>query len=73
MLKPGDKLWSVAKERTGSPGNWRMLAAFNGIEDPDTVYAGDTLLVPREDVWEKKVEKLTKAWLSSCGNEAAKE
>lgn len=63
MLEKGDKLWTLAKERTGDARNWKMLAALNGIEDPDTVYAGDTLLVPRKEEWEKKAGRLTKEWL----------
>lgn len=65
-LEKGDKLWDLAKDRTGSAGNWRMLADINGITDPDTVYAGDTLLVPAVGVWERKAGRLTKEWLNSC-------
>jgi nucleoid-associated protein YgaU len=45
----GDTLASVAYAEYGDPTQWRALAAFNGIDDPQRVHAGTTLLLPSSE------------------------
>lgn len=42
VIEPGDVLWKIAQEHDMS---YETLAAVNGIEDPNMIYAGDTLNV----------------------------
>ena len=42
----GDTLQSVAYAELGKPGYWRAIAELNGIDDPQRVIAGTTLLIP---------------------------
>lgn len=42
----GDTLASVAAQEYGDPGEWRTLAAANGIDDPMRVPSGTSLVVP---------------------------
>jgi nucleoid-associated protein YgaU len=42
----GDSLASVAYAEYGDPTRWRVLARYNGIDDPMRVPAGTTLLLP---------------------------
>jgi nucleoid-associated protein YgaU len=46
VLREGDSLHSVAYAEYGDPTLWRGLAAFNGIDDPLRVRAGQSLLIP---------------------------
>ena len=42
----GDTLQSVAYRELGRPSYWRAIAELNGIDDPQRVTAGTTLLIP---------------------------
>ncbi|MFE0104597.1 LysM peptidoglycan-binding domain-containing protein [Streptomyces sp. NPDC059009] len=42
----GDSLQSVATRQSGRPGDWRAIAALNGIDDPSRVRPGHELLLP---------------------------
>jgi hypothetical protein len=42
----GERLDSVAAQYYGDPSLWRVLARYNGIEDPANVPAGTTLRLP---------------------------
>jgi nucleoid-associated protein YgaU len=42
----GDTLQSVAYTELGNPAYWRAIADLNGIDDPQRVTAGTTLLIP---------------------------
>ena len=42
----GDSLQSVAYRELGKPAYWRAIAELNGIDDPQRVQAGTTLLIP---------------------------
>lgn len=42
-IQPGDALWKIAR-KTGH--NWLELAIINNLENPDLIFAGDTLLIP---------------------------
>lgn len=44
-LNAGESLWTFASRVTGSPMNWRQIAAFNNIEDADSVEADQLLEV----------------------------
>ena len=44
-LNAGESLWSFATRVTGSPMNWEKIAAFNKIEDADSVWANQSLEV----------------------------
>lgn len=43
VIQPGDAIWKIAR-KTGT--NWEVLVRINNLENPDLIYAGDTLLVP---------------------------
>jgi nucleoid-associated protein YgaU len=42
----GDTLQSVAYAELGKPAYWRAIAELNGIDDPQRVEAGTTVLIP---------------------------
>ena len=44
-LNAGESLWSFASRVTGSPMNWKKIAAFNNIENADSVWANQALEV----------------------------
>ncbi len=44
-LNAGESLWSFASRVTGSPMNWKKIAAFNNIDDADSVWANQSLEV----------------------------
>lgn len=45
-VKQGDSLWSIAAKEYGDPGQWRAIAAENGIENPRVLSPGTELIVP---------------------------
>ena len=45
-LGPRETLDQVAWAEFGKPGLWRAIAAFNGIDDPLRLRAGDPILLP---------------------------
>jgi hypothetical protein len=45
-LGPRETLDQVAGAEFGRPGLWRAIAAFNGIDDPLRLRAGDPILLP---------------------------
>jgi nucleoid-associated protein YgaU len=44
-LNAGESLWSFATRVTGSPLNWKKIAAFNNIKDENSVWANQSLEV----------------------------
>ena len=42
----GDTLAGIAYAEYGDPTQWRPLAAYNGIDDPQRIRPGVTLLLP---------------------------
>ncbi len=44
-LNAGESLWSFASRVTGSPMNWKKIAAYNNIENADSVWANQALEV----------------------------
>lgn len=47
-VKPGDRLGNIALSITGNISDWKSIASFNGINDPRSLAAGDTLVIPNE-------------------------
>lgn len=47
VIKTGDCLWNIAKDKLGDPLRWTEIAKLNGI-DPNNpiIYTGDTLKMP---------------------------
>jgi 5'-nucleotidase len=45
LIQSGDVLWRIA-EKFGM--TWNELAEYNHLENPNLIYAGDTLLIPTE-------------------------
>jgi len=48
-LVEGDSLASLAYHEYDDPAMWRHLAAYNGIDDPQRLHPGTTLLLPALD------------------------
>ena len=44
-LNAGESLWTFASRVTGSPMNWKKIAAFNNIKNADSVWANQSLEV----------------------------
>jgi nucleoid-associated protein YgaU len=49
LIAEGDSLASIAWREYENPALWRGIAAFNGIDDPLRVKAGQTILLPTAD------------------------
>ncbi|MBE6910324.1 MAG: LysM peptidoglycan-binding domain-containing protein [Ruminococcaceae bacterium] len=45
-VRQGDSLWSLAAEEYGDPGQWRAIAAANGLTNPRRLRTGEMLVVP---------------------------
>lgn len=45
-VRQGDSLWSLAAEEYGDAGQWRTIAAANGLDNPRRLRTGETLVVP---------------------------
>ncbi|MFR8103867.1 MAG: LysM peptidoglycan-binding domain-containing protein [Clostridia bacterium] len=50
FVKPGDTLWSIAKRFRSTVDS---IAKVNDIEDPNVIYAGQQLFIPRYHVRSK--------------------
>lgn len=46
VIEQGDALWRVAARHYNRPGEWRLIAEKNGIEDPRRLIVGRFLEVP---------------------------
>jgi hypothetical protein len=46
VLTDGDTLQSIAYRELGKPAAWRAIAELNGIDDPQAVHAGMSVLIP---------------------------
>ena len=42
----GDSLWAMSAREYGTPGQWREIAAANGIVNPRRLRSGEMLVVP---------------------------
>jgi nucleoid-associated protein YgaU len=47
VVRSGDTLSSIAEAAYQDPGQWRLVAAANGIQDPRSLVPGTTLSLPR--------------------------
>ncbi|MFZ3384899.1 MAG: LysM peptidoglycan-binding domain-containing protein [Candidatus Methanoperedens sp.] len=45
----GDSLWSIAAREYGNPGEWRLIANENGLNNPRMLNPGQVLLIPRKE------------------------
>jgi nucleoid-associated protein YgaU len=48
VVRRGDSLASIAADVYRDPGQWRVIATTNGIEDPFVVPAGSKLTLPKQ-------------------------
>lgn len=42
----GDSLWSIAFKEYGNPGDWRLIANANNIDNPRILEPGQELIIP---------------------------
>ncbi len=42
----GDNLWSIAFKEYGNPGDWRLIASANNIDNPRILNLGQALVIP---------------------------
>ena len=49
LTKPGDYLWKIAEETYGSGYSAYDIAQAYNISDPDTIYSGTSLILPKID------------------------
>ena len=49
-VKSGDTLASISEEFLGSSDKWEIIARANGIESPDQLEVGQTIIIPAADV-----------------------
>lgn len=47
VVKAGDSLSSIAKKFTGNINNYRDLARYNNIENPDVIMIGQKIYIPK--------------------------
>ena len=45
----GDSLWSIAASEYGNPGDWRLIAQANMIDNPRLLTPGWELIIPRKE------------------------
>lgn len=68
----GDRLGGIAERFTGRFDNWETIAAYNGITDPRTMAAGETIKIPASLVKpEKSDHSLQEASTSSVRETSA--
>jgi len=46
VVTQGDSLWLIAAREYGNPGDWRLIAAANKIDNPRILYPGEELVIP---------------------------
>lgn len=49
VVTQGDSLWSIAAKEYGSPGDWRLIADANKINNPRIITPGEELVVPLKE------------------------
>ncbi|AEV83113.1 hypothetical protein ACWT_2094 [Actinoplanes sp. SE50] len=50
VVRPGETLDRIAAARYADPGQWRLIAAANGVLDPLDLPAGTSLVIPERPV-----------------------
>lgn len=69
-VKKGDTLWDIAKDKTGSGTNYKDIAAANdNIKDPNKIYVGQTIKIPKyaKGTFGTKSDEF--AWIDEIGEE----
>ncbi len=46
IVTQGDSLWFIASREYGNPGEWRLIADANKIDNPRILYPGQELVIP---------------------------
>jgi len=46
VVTQGDTLWAIAAKEYGNPGDWRLIAERNNIDNPRTLSPGQRLVIP---------------------------
>lgn len=64
IIRKGETLTAIAKQYTGSGNNWRLLADINGIEDPNLIVHGTSILVPNRETYEEKSSWIADWWFA---------
>lgn len=60
-IKRGDSLALIAKRLTGDLDNWQLIAAYNGISNPNSIAAGDTIGIPLQLLQSTQVSAVSQA------------
>jgi nucleoid-associated protein YgaU len=60
-VKSGDNLWKIAETIYGSGYNWVDIAKENKLKNPNLVYAGQELKIPKAEPITPKISRPTKA------------
>lgn len=60
VVVEGETLWSIAKDEYDDGFKWPLIAAANGILEPESLEQGQELDVPRLDNLEETVAETTK-------------
>jgi nucleoid-associated protein YgaU len=47
VIQPGDSLWDIAVRAYADGYQWTKLAQVNKLDNPDLIFAGNTLQIPR--------------------------
>ena len=45
-IEPGDTLGAICRDKYGDSSLYAKLASYNGIENPNLIYAGDVITLP---------------------------
>lgn len=48
IVQKNDTLSAIAKKLTGDANNYHTIAAINGIKDPNKIYVGQKLIIPKK-------------------------
>ncbi len=46
IVTQGDSLWFIAAKEYGNPGDWRLIADANKIDNPRILQPGQELVIP---------------------------
>lgn len=46
IVTHGDSLWAIAAKEYGNPGDWRLIAEKNNIDNPRVLNPGQKLIIP---------------------------
>lgn len=48
IVSYGDTLWSISKKYLRNPSRWLEIAQLNQLSNPDHIFVGQTLILPRD-------------------------